>query len=1213
MPNEWTFTADVAKWAEAILVGRPDLPFGRVEVEERGRGTRKRRDLTIYDRSERPVVTGEIKMPDSPEGGSPLRESIVLDAHGKANRLGVEYFFTWNVNRCVIWKTFQRGKPITERNLEHHAVFADPPLRHSDEVANPRVEEQIQAFLVHLLERLDAIISGKKPIADMPLDAKFLFVWESALEQPVALTHRAITELYEKDKRFTAQLDKWMRESQGWIISHRNEGVIRDNLERAAKFSCYMLATKIIFYKALRRRFPKLRALRIPKEFETGEELGTYLEQRFADAKRITHDYETVFDGDFGDALPFLNDGATRSWRDLSSDTDRFDFTQIDYEIIGQVFERMLSTEERHRFGQHYTRSEVVDLINAFCIRKPEAVVLDPACGGGTFLVRAYGRKKALSEGKLAHQDILRQLYGIDISAYPVHLTTMNLVTRDLIDRANYPLVVRADFFDVEAGKPVFVVPFGGPRGQAALEPLGQVDAIVGNPPYVEQRKIGQYYGKGYKARLQALVQTDCPGAELSARSDIHCYFFTHGLSFLKEDGYIGLLTSSTWLDTGYGFRLQAFLLDNFEIVAVFESNCEPWFTGARVTTAAVILRHQPDAVKRAVNRTRFCLLTKPLTELLEKCTTEEERRTFFDDLRGRVETLEGTEEFTITPLDGVPCRIDQGHLDGLRVRMVQQADMVRLGKQPLGVIDEDEAEENEENADWHEEMAAVPPLDTGEYTGFKWGILLRAPGIFFKLLRKGGTAFVPLDHVAEVKRGITSGCDRFFFVQDVTDDVVGRTPVATGFRNRYGISRAEADRGKLRIVYAGDKSQHIVEARYLAPIVFNLMEIPTVQVDPMRLKKRVLLVPRSKEQLRGTHVLKYIRWGEREGFDERPSVASRNPWYDLTGRQAGDVLWTKTHRYRHVAAANPDGFLANCNLYEMWANEDVDPELLSAVLNSTVCAMNKQFFGRMMGGDPLLKTEVVDVKMMLVPDPRLATAPIAARLREALSSMRQRDIGHLVAVDDQGDEPSGDLAMADRQELDDAVLELLGIQSADERREVRAELYREITRLHRSVRRAEKSMQKFRASAARGGGASPKSIAEEIWEEIDTHPEAVTPLDFVTGGPAQAVALPSGKAKLVNDLFDKATVTVDGEHIPLGELPRAELLKAISDCGVHGEIAIPEDAAQCADALDAYEAHVKELNDEFLRLASDYTADEGMQERIARELWKQARHTSHE
>ncbi len=390
--TEWTFTADVASQINQILHDRIDLPFSEAKVEERGRGSRKRRDLTIYDRENKIVLTGEVKLPDKPDGRSPYDDAVVIDAHTKANNIGVEYYFTWNVNKCVLWKTFEQGKSIVERYIEPFDALPSP-IRKSDELNNSRVKEQINRFLIRFLERCAAIISGANPMTLLPLDVKFIDIWESGLFPLVAETLNAVNELYNKNRQFKNDLDKWMRDEQGWTLSNE-EGILRDNLERAAKFSCYVLANKIVFYKALRRRYSRMKALKISQEIKTGQKLKETLEGYFAQAMRATEDYETIFNGDFGDSLPFLSDIATDSWRALSDQTDAFDFTEINYEVMGQIFERLLSTTERHKFGQHYTRSEVVDLINAFCIHDSKVTVLDPACGGGTFLVRAYQRKK---------------------------------------------------------------------------------------------------------------------------------------------------------------------------------------------------------------------------------------------------------------------------------------------------------------------------------------------------------------------------------------------------------------------------------------------------------------------------------------------------------------------------------------------------------------------------------------------------------------------------------------------------------------------------------------------------------------------------------------------------------------------------------------------------------------------------------------------------
>jgi type I restriction-modification system DNA methylase subunit len=49
--------------------------------------------------------------------------------------------------------------------------------------------------------------------------------------------------------------------------------------------------------------------------------------------------------------------------------------------------------------AQRFTSDDAVDLVNTFCIRTADGGVLDPACGSGSFLVRAYYRKRGLNHG----------------------------------------------------------------------------------------------------------------------------------------------------------------------------------------------------------------------------------------------------------------------------------------------------------------------------------------------------------------------------------------------------------------------------------------------------------------------------------------------------------------------------------------------------------------------------------------------------------------------------------------------------------------------------------------------------------------------------------------------------------------------------------------------------------------------------------------------
>ena len=83
---------------------------------------------------------------------------------------------------------------------------------------------------------------------------------------------------------------------------------------------------------------------------------------------------------------------------------------------------------------------------------------------------------------------------------------------------------------------------------------------------------------------------------KLSGKADILAYLFFQTARFVKPGGRVGIITSNAWLDVDYGHELQQFLLDNFKIVSILESRCEPWFTEADVNTIATIVERCESA-----------------------------------------------------------------------------------------------------------------------------------------------------------------------------------------------------------------------------------------------------------------------------------------------------------------------------------------------------------------------------------------------------------------------------------------------------------------------------------------------------------------------------------------------------------------------------------------------------------------------------------------
>ncbi|MDN5936879.1 MAG: N-6 DNA methylase, partial [Nitrosospira sp.] len=578
--------------------------------------------------------------------------------------------------------------------------------------------------------------------------------------------------------------------------------------------------TKLVFYEALLKRFGgEMEKITIASHVTTGEDLRTHFEGYFAEAKKATGDYETVFGEDhtrIGNRIPFYADTAVPHWRELVEQIHLFDFSQLDYEVIGAIFERLISPAERHKYGQYYTRVEVVDLILSFCIQTGEETILDPACGGGTFLVRAYARKKECAPEQ-KHQGLLADLYGADIEGFATQLTTINLATRELINAENYPRIAHIDFFGVLSGKSFLSLP-----SQVKTKGLGEsqhhdvsippLDAVVGNPPYVRQEDIPKTRARsktgpeaGTKEYYRSLVKRES-GANLGGRSDLHCYFWPHAWTFLKDEGYLCFLTSSQWLDVEYGFRLQAWILENFELIAVFESVDEPWFVGARVATTVTILRKQPDSEKRMNNTVRFVQLRRSIAEMLSHDGTTAgavvAANRFRDEILGLTENT-----------------INRRY----RARLVKQSvlwnDGVALGalmsKSGGGGAGDEE-----------------PIASATAYYGGKWGVHLRAPDLWFQLLDEFGDKLVPLGQLAEVRFGVKSGNDVFFFPKDRSEDCLKELADPHEFERIYKVPRKDVASGNVKLVACGTKRENgrtdlkPVESKYLEPEVHSLMEI---------------------------------------------------------------------------------------------------------------------------------------------------------------------------------------------------------------------------------------------------------------------------------------------------------------------------------------------------------------------------------------------------
>lgn len=1217
--NEWEFTSKVAGWINEILAANPELPFSEAAVEQTSPGSVKRRDLTLLDRSGKAVLTGEVKLPYQKDGSTPYNKTVVVDARGKARRAGTELFFTWNVNQCVLWHTERAGS-----RDEEHKFWKVTQVHRAGAMDRPDVRRDIQQWLISFLREVENVLYRVVEIGRRAPDERFIDRLESALERPIALNLEELVQRY-GIAREKALLDGWMRDELGWVIVAEPEGV-RELLERAAKFACYALVNKLVFYEALLKRYANhMHALSVPDHEDTGDGLRLHLEGLFGEAKDVTHDYESVFGEDHtavGNRIPFYSDAAVAPWRELINQIHEFDFSKLDYEVIGAIFERLISPEERHKYGQYYTRVEVVDLINSFCIRRGDEKVMDPSCGGGTFLVRAYARKRELNPAR-KHGERLADLYGVDVSRFATHLTTINLATRDLVDEENYPLVVRSDFFDIGSDKAFMSLPKkamvrGLGRAQRKEIRIPELDAVIGNPPYVRQEHIPRaprlkgrgaprLPQRGTKEFYQWLVQRE--GVKLSGRSDLHCYFWPHAASLLRDEGWLCFVTSSQWLDVEYGFRLQEWILRKFEIVAILESVDEPWFSGARVASTVTILRRQRDLGRRAANMVRFIQVRRPMQEILKHDGSSADAVRVADEFRDEILTL--TEN-----------TLDRRY----RARLVPQkalwSEGVRLGSIMRGMrqTDPDEAAELEESGG----------TEPGGYFGGKWGVFLRAPDLWFDLMDRHSERFVPLGQLANIWFGVKSGKDVFFFPKDVTELCLREEEGLEGFEGRYGVARDRVASGEVKLVKCGLKYEETraIEARFLEPEVHSLMEVDGYTVSAEDCSRMILLIDQPKEALRGTHVLDYIEWGEKQGWHEgstcKSRVTEKRTWYDLTGHKRGALFWPMAQQYKHAVPANSDDLICNHNLFDVSPKNGVDVDVLAGVLNSSVVVLSKYQYGRPVGVEANLKTEVVDTNMMLVPDPRQGSDAARARVARAFAAMKQRRAMQFLSeqrmremalgAKGRGSEVAqlraeSELDQPDRHDLDDAVLELLGIRSKADRKELLTHLYEYLEQMFEQLRVKEEKGIANKNRTRKRGAVRPNDMANQVWEQLQAeHAKLLRRYDpdvIDRKKPYDTYDVPrEGEPEEHSSLFIAHGVVFNRNGRTVGAVEtkskeQASLLTLVASTGIRGLVRVPHVPEENKRVHERFQELLAARRERIQRLIEERTNDPELQDKV--------------
>jgi type I restriction-modification system DNA methylase subunit len=1134
--NEKEFMSQVISWLNEFL-SAGTYPFELASSDPSVKVSEKKTkfpDVQIWlNRLAQQGFCGwELKTPATAVDDSELLEN----AAEKARAMYADYFVTWNMRDSVIWRTPHPGEAVNAQNI----LKSYRPLYQISVPDDLWIETNKILLKTRAREILDdlTILHQEGHLHLIEVDATyFVGRLNSAVKTLYPYMQKSLTDKVGSDAKFKNSLFNWAVK-QG-IASYDDPSFY----ETVSRQIVYRLLARILFYQTLRRHWSSLPQLDIAGL--NGQAATERFGEIFEKARNI--DWHAVFEEDFPDSVS-ITDPAIIELDRLIRDLNRFNFSVMPQDVIGAVFEQLIPYDERHALGQYFTRENLVDLINAFCVRTKDAHVLDPTCGTGTFLTRAYDKMRIA--GQMEHKKLLSQLWGIDIAHFPAELATINLFRQDLSDFANFPRIICTDAFEVRVGQS-----FEFPPPKVSLDSTFQMikeklpvfDAAVGNFPYIRQELINRRV-KGYKDFLENTIKeewlTDYPDAfiildknqkyvideikkgkkvdlsnidfRLSGQADIYAYLLFHTARFLSEGGRMGFVTSNAWLDVAYGYELQKFLLNNFKIIAILESRCEPWFEDPAINTIVTIVERCSNKKERDNHIAKFVKVKKKLSQLIlwDMKLEAMKRWAGLDAITYKVESV-GKEHYKIekaavkNDLAGLEFYED----DDFRIRYKRQAEL----------LDE---------------------LVTRGKTA-KWGQYLRAPAVYFDILDKCEDKLVSLSGVIDIRRGYTTGVNDFFYLTD-------------------------------------EKIQHWgIEKEFVVPILTSPKEVQGLVIEPERIKYKAFLCRKSKDQLQKegkTNALKYIEWGEKQTtsagilWQDVPSVQGRKVWWDLGDREPGDLMINRFVNERFFMPTNPKKIYLGDVVFEGVFKSSSYKQIGAILANSIITALSAEIVGRQNLGEGLLTTYGPEIEDFLIPDLSIfVNQPSGAELQKAFTELAKRPTNPIFE----------EVKMKDRQKLDSLVLQALGL---DPKRYLKS-IYDGLTELVRErIELANMRKKVKQVKTQKDVDRLKKQVIEEV--------------------------LPYGLKKFPAQFLDKPlkpqeyqSISIPGEPLKLGMFFMGTM-EVVSDSGFKYQaqnveeakyifysqkpdtyvVNLPKDKIVITKAVNGYERYLDKLNDDIIK-----------------------------
>ena len=294
-----------------------------------------------------------------------------------------------------------------------------------------------------------------------------------------------------------------------------------------------------------------------------------------------------------------------------SDNSVRYDFSAIDADVLGNIYEQYLGhilkkTDKRAKLaegkahrkeqGIYYTPTYVVDYIVKNTIGElakdkkfdlKNIKILDPACGSGSFLMKAFDYLVTLDKKKNGEVDqtkldltgasatygrkveILKDnIFGVDLDPKAAEIAQLNLLLKAAEKKNRLPTLQD----NIKVGNSL--IDDSAIAGERAFKweeqfkdimQNGGFDVVIGNPPYINAIQLTKTVGEKTKQFWKNKF------ASARGTYDIYILFFEQAMNLCKDGGYVSFITPNKYLSSPYGIALRELISEKYKLIKMVD------------------------------------------------------------------------------------------------------------------------------------------------------------------------------------------------------------------------------------------------------------------------------------------------------------------------------------------------------------------------------------------------------------------------------------------------------------------------------------------------------------------------------------------------------------------------------------------------------------------------------------------------------------------